>query len=261
MNLPAARNREKSIRRRGWLASIGNEAREHVFADTHVKNCDNVQRQGKGRVRKRQDISSNIHDGAYTSSSVRSMVTRPCSRVHASFSLVFRGISRRFLYRCVEFRVHVEEFIGDELCSPRTRACAITCIRLHACQSHFLSLSLLLSLAFPSPCFQDFSTDSAAYFFCASGFSSTTDRLASSPRVSSAHKRLYTSRLSCTHRAGNARVVRAGARSHRTERKEKKFEVEGSVARYSSTFGSGCQEALFTGFAAQRTINSARCRW
>lgn len=146
MNLPAARNREKSIRRRGWLASIGNEAREHVFADTHVKNCDNVQRQGKGRVRKRQDISSNIHDGAYTSSSVRSMVTRPCSRVHASFSLVFRGISRRFLYRCVEFRVHVEEFIGDELCSPRTRACAITCIRLHACQSHFLSLSLSSSL-------------------------------------------------------------------------------------------------------------------
>ncbi|XP_033346351.1 uncharacterized protein LOC117231751 isoform X1 [Bombus vosnesenskii] len=45
-----ARNREKSIRRRGWLASIGNEAREHVFADTHVKNCDNVQRQGKGRI-------------------------------------------------------------------------------------------------------------------------------------------------------------------------------------------------------------------
>lgn len=99
------------------------------------------------------------------------------------------------------------------------------------------------------------------FFFFTSGFSSTTDRDASSPRVSSAHKRLYTSRLSCTHRAGNARVVQAGARSHRTERKEKKFEVEGSVARYSSTFGSGCQEALFTGFAAQRTINSARCRW
>lgn len=136
-----------------------------MFADTHVKNCDNVQRQGKGRVRKRQDISSNIHDGAYTSSSVRSMVTRPCSRVHASFSLVFRGVSRRFLYRCVEFRVHVEEFIGDELCSPLTRACAITCIRLHACQSRFLSFSLFLSLAFPSPSFQDFSTDSAAYFF------------------------------------------------------------------------------------------------
>ena len=45
----------------------------------------------------------------------------------------------------------------------------------------------------------------------------------------------------------------------RSERKErKKFKVEGSArARYSSTFGSGCQEALFTGFAAQRTINSA----
>lgn len=40
------------------------------------------------------------------------------------------------------------------------------------------------------------------------------------------------------------------------QREEKKFKVEGSVARYSSTFGSGCQGALFTGFAAERTINS-----
>lgn len=96
MNHPTARNREKSIGRRGWLASIGNEAREHVFADTHVKNCDNVQRQGKGRVRKRQDISSNIHDDAYTSSSVRSMVTRRarvCTQVSLWFFAVYRVVS------------------------------------------------------------------------------------------------------------------------------------------------------------------------
>lgn len=51
-----------------------------------------------------------------------------------------------------------------------------------------------------------------------------------------------------------ARVWSSGAGA--PQREEKKFKVEGSVARYSSTFGSGCQGALFTGFAAERTINS-----
>lgn len=57
-----------------------------------------------------------------------------------------------------------------------------------------------------------------------------------------------------THRIARGARVWSGAGA--PQREEKKFKVEGSVARYSSTFGSGCQEALFTGFAAERTINS-----
>ena len=69
-------------------------------------------------------------------SHVRACVRCVCTQVSLRF---FRGVSRRFRYRCIEFRVHVEEFIVDELCSL---ADARMCVRLHACHSRSLSLSL-----------------------------------------------------------------------------------------------------------------------
>lgn len=43
--------------------------------------------------------------------------------------------------------------------------------------------------------------------------------------------------------------------------KREESKVEGSAPRYSSTFGSACQKALFTVSRENELFNSSRCRW
>lgn len=54
---------------------------------------------------------------------------------------------------------------------------------------------------------------------------------------------------------------RACRRRARLAGKREESKVEGSAPRYSSTFGSACQKALFTVSQENELFNSSRCRW
>lgn len=58
-------------------------------------------------------------------------------------------------------------------------------------------------------------------------------------------------------------VVRTDVHSRavRLVGKREESKVEGSAPRYSSTFGSACQKALFTVSRENELFNSSRCRW
>lgn len=78
-----------------------------------------------------------------------------------------------------------------------------------------------------------------------------------------ASARAHTHTHTCTYDSRCVCVVQTDVRSRaaRLVGKREESKVEGSAPRYSSTFGSACQKALFTVSRENELFNSSRCRW
>lgn len=222
-----------------------------MSANGRVKNCDNVQRRGWRAEGKTGRESGGISPQIFAT---RVRVTGPAA-VHANkFPRgFFVAPSRRFRYRCIDHRAHVEELAGDELCFPHPYTRTPVSCSLPPPPPPPPSPPLRSFHPLPShPPRSRFSTSLYFSIFL--------------PRLVYVLVLCFRARIKdyiwsrCLPHVAGLRVWSERARA-RPMKKEQKFKVEGSAARYSSTFGSGCQGALFTGFAAERTINSARCRW
>ena len=171
--------------------------------------------------------------------------------VHASFSPVF---SRRFRYRRIEFRVHVEEVHRRRALFVRGRAH----MRTFAYACHSLSLSLSLSLSTPSPLGFGGWLRFFLSIFLLDQLRSRGPLLA---RFVSAYKRLYTSRLSCTHRRGFERacVVRTSAPKEKREKNSKSKAPRGLVIHRRSA--PAVRRHYLRVSRHSELLIRPRCRW
>jgi len=120
-------------------------------------------------------------------------------------------------------------------------------------EKRFLSLFLSLSFSFLFP-------SHVRRELCFRNVRATHTNACTRPWASA---RAHTHTHTCTYDSRCVCVVQTDVRSRaaRLVGKREESKVEGSAPRYSSTFGSACQKALFTVSRENELFNSSRCRW